>query len=236
MQDRYAGDIGDYVKLGLLRHLSQDQKLGILWYKYPNESHNDDGKHIAYLNSPDVYSKLDPELFTHLQKVALSNRSIKSILPILPAPVSYDEVVDFSHLKPNVRANARARWFNNALANVSNCQIVFADPDNGIVDSAAKRKNQSKFGKQIPIDEIHQLSEKRCAIVYHHNTRRKGGHDAEVDYWLNQFEGNNFAIRAKAYSPRTFFVLNPSEEVVQRAYDFCERWASLKVSFHKNGN
>lgn len=30
MQDRYAGDIGDYVKLALLRSLSDGHRLGVL--------------------------------------------------------------------------------------------------------------------------------------------------------------------------------------------------------------
>ena len=42
MQDRYAGDIGDFVKLGLLRALSSGCKLGIAWYRFPDEDHNGD--------------------------------------------------------------------------------------------------------------------------------------------------------------------------------------------------
>ena len=50
MQDRYTGDICDYAKDGLLRALGDGHRLGIAWYLYPNESHNADGKHTAYLN------------------------------------------------------------------------------------------------------------------------------------------------------------------------------------------
>ena len=32
MQDRYAGDIGDFGKLGLLRELSREYTVGINWY------------------------------------------------------------------------------------------------------------------------------------------------------------------------------------------------------------
>lgn len=52
MQDRYAGDIGDYVKLAMLRSLSAGKRLGILWWLYPDESHNQDGKHVSYLTEP----------------------------------------------------------------------------------------------------------------------------------------------------------------------------------------
>ncbi len=37
MQDRYAGDIGDFVKLGLLRAISPGYALGLAWYHVPDE-------------------------------------------------------------------------------------------------------------------------------------------------------------------------------------------------------
>lgn len=53
MQNRYTGDIGDFAKYGLLRALGEGNKLGIVWYLYPDESHNEDGKHTAYLTKPE---------------------------------------------------------------------------------------------------------------------------------------------------------------------------------------
>ncbi len=49
MQDRYAGDIGDFEKFGLLRHLVKVTRwsLGIVWYKIPCETHNNDGHNRA---------------------------------------------------------------------------------------------------------------------------------------------------------------------------------------------
>lgn len=66
MEDRYAGNIGDYVKLALLRQLSAGRNLGIAWYLYPDEGHNVNGRHIGYLNLPHRWRHLDPELFDAL--------------------------------------------------------------------------------------------------------------------------------------------------------------------------
>ena len=52
MQDRYAGDLGDFLTFGLLRWLvpsSGPLRLGVVWYRTLDEAHNADGKHIAYL-------------------------------------------------------------------------------------------------------------------------------------------------------------------------------------------
>lgn len=47
MQDRYTGDIGDYGKLGLLRCLAASGlRVGVNWYRTPDEDHNEDGKFI----------------------------------------------------------------------------------------------------------------------------------------------------------------------------------------------
>jgi hypothetical protein len=80
--------------------------------------------------------------------------------------------------------------------------------------------------------EAKALADGRCAVVYHHNTRRRGGHDAEVDYWLAQFGVHAIAVRATAYSPRTFFILNPTPKIEERVRDFCIKWRAIKVRIH----
>ena len=60
MQDRYAGDIGDYGKYGLLRWLCcADEhgaafRLGLLWYLFNGNEPDapNDGRHIQYLLNP----------------------------------------------------------------------------------------------------------------------------------------------------------------------------------------
>lgn len=236
MQDRYAGDVGDYVKLGLLRALAVDRKLGVVWYRFPDEDHNKDGRHITYLDKPEHYRQFDPTLFVHLRRVVVNARSISSLLPVLPGAASYVDSVDSSLVPARQRREWRRAWFSRALDQTSGCDIVFADPDNGIVDNADKRKGLAKFGKQMPLSEVQSLADGRCAVVYHHNTRRAGGHDAEVDYWLGRFGVPCMAVRATAYSPRTFFVLNPDQKTASRVVDFCERWKSLKVRLHISGS
>jgi hypothetical protein len=71
VQDRYAGDLGDYLKFGLLRWLAPpgapaSPRLGVVWYRTADETHNGDGKHIAYLDpghrSSGRFRDLDPDL------------------------------------------------------------------------------------------------------------------------------------------------------------------------------
>ncbi|MER2151846.1 MAG: hypothetical protein ABS900_09550 [Candidatus Limivicinus sp.] len=53
MQNRYTGDIGDFGKMGLLRSLQETGlSIGVNWYLVPNESHNEDGRYVQYLEDP----------------------------------------------------------------------------------------------------------------------------------------------------------------------------------------
>ena len=173
MQDKYAGDIGDFVKLGLLRAISPERKLGVTWYRFPNESHNTDGRHVSYLEQPDKYASVDPELFQYLRNVVRDTRSITSLLPVIPEAVSFDESLDLASVPARQRRDWRRAWFMRASKALSNCDVVFADPDNGIVDDCDRRKGAAIFGKQIPLDEVKSLAAGRCAVIYHHNTRRR---------------------------------------------------------------
>lgn len=162
-------------------------------------------------------------------------RSINSLLPVLGDAISSDESVDSSMISPRERRSWRSAWFKRVVDRLSPCNLVFADPDNGIIDDADWRRGRAKFGKQMPLSEVQELVEGRCALIYHHNTRRRGGHDAEVDHWLGEVGMPGVAVRATAYSPRTFFVLNPCEEIEARIEAFCQQWAVLKVRLHRTG-
>ena len=63
MQNSYAGDIGDFGKLGLLRMLqSEGLSVGVNWYLTPDESHNSDGRYVQYLRK-NSYRDCDDSLW-----------------------------------------------------------------------------------------------------------------------------------------------------------------------------
>jgi hypothetical protein len=90
MQNRYVGDVGDFGKYGLLRALCgsvitdhiPEFRLGIIWCLTPNESHNEDGKHISYLKHSNKhnYISLDKALYSKLSEIINNNmRTVVSI-------------------------------------------------------------------------------------------------------------------------------------------------------------
>ena len=109
-----------------------------------------------------------------------------------------------------MKPSQRTEWFNAAWQSLRGSNLVFADPDNGI-EPAGFTAGSRKSIKSITLREIRELL---ClggpAVIYHHSTRFRGGHEAEINHLgeqLKQFGGCVCAIRARMYSPRVFFIV-----------------------------
>ena len=176
MQNRYAGDIGDYGKLGLLRQIQASTQLsiGVNWYLVPDEGHNGDGQHINYLTK-NSFRECDPPLFDVLAQVIASGRrqvtalEIPAVLPNDNA-VYYSEMLDFSHTAKPEREAIRAGWHKKALAKLKGCDLIFADPDNGlIVPSAEDGPKSSKY--VLPSELADYYRQGSSVIYYQHKAR-----------------------------------------------------------------
>ena len=223
LQNRYVGDIGDFAKYSLLNALSEERRLGVAWYLYPDEEHNDDGKHTSYLDEPDTWRGRSPKVFDGLrQLVRLGSRDVVEVVGnqiIFPHAVS-DEPLSFLGRRSNEKSRWREDWFSRVQSDLRNCDIVFADPDNGLCLDERFKSGVSKDWKRLPLSEAKRLAEGRMAVIYHHNSRFKGGHAKENIFWAEKLETCSFAVRFRAYSSRTFFVINADSRAVSAA----EKW------------
>jgi hypothetical protein len=227
MQNRYTGDIGDFAKYGILRELTAGQRLGVAWYLYPDESHNADGKHTAYLHQPEKWRHLDPDLFDALGSIAKADRrNVRQIEQsgTLGEAAFSATLLDFTGTYPR-RAQSRVIWFNKTLVDLEQCDIVFADPDNGLCADEKYRFASQKMWKRIPLSEAHALAKGRTAVIYHHNTRRPGGHALEIQHWLRELGPGSIALYWRPFSPRTYFIANPTSEHIDRANSLARNWS-----------
>ena len=126
-------------------------RLGVVWYLVRDETHNGDGKHVAYLN-PDhraaaELSRLDSDLYRRLaQLVGSGVRSVAGIAAsgaLPPETLTFEDHLYFGDL-PRFDRTARSRrrrdWLVRALAATEGCDMVFVDPDNGIRPSSHATK------------------------------------------------------------------------------------------------
>ena len=76
----------------------------------------------------------------------------------------------------------RTAWFDRVLDALTDCDLVFADPDNGLCADGEFRGDKRKNHKRLPLREALALAGGRTAVIYHHNTRYRGGHKEEIKH------------------------------------------------------
>ncbi len=181
MQNRYAGDAGDFGKIGLSRSLAKSGlKVGINWYLVSDESHNDDGKHTGYLNDSKM-TGCDDELLGKLGCMVYSNqRSILMLegMCLIPNAVYYDE-----ELLPPQTGGAvfRSQWHKNALKKLEDSDIVFLDPDNGLLPKSVSLGYRRSI-KYIGEDEIVDYYLAGHSVVFYNHRSRQN-----EQAYLNRF-------------------------------------------------
>lgn len=232
MQDRYAGDIGDFGKFQLLRFLflQTSYSLKQIWYKYPDETHNNDGLYINYF---DKVKDFDPLLEQALHAIVVKeNRSINALqnAHLLPFMEYFEEMVNENNKD---RLPFRKTWFTKAKKFALNSDIICVDPDNGIatkVHTSLEYKpieilswqsfnKKTKAGKYIFKEEIVALASVcKCLVVYHHLNRTMK-HNEQIKRLKKELEKEAYgvlAIKHTPYSPRVYFFISCDKDFLTK--------------------
>lgn len=143
MQDRYAGDIGDYGKIGLLKCLqAHGFNIGVNWYRVPelDIEKNKDGtfkQNDGKFPISNELTKCDLALAEALTRIAQGERSVTAIqnAELIPGAFYYDEYLTVAR---------RNEWHEKAVKLFTDVNLVFMDPYNGLlVKSVGKRSARS---------------------------------------------------------------------------------------------
>ena len=222
MRDQYIGDIGDYIKYGLLRAISVKKCLGVAWYLCvgAGSTKAGDGRHTDYLRQPKEWRHLDPELFDTLKRlVDEGKRSVSHIeqTGILGKTAFASEPLDI----PKVMRN---EWFERTKKQLCNCTLVFADPDNGLYPDDRFNSARKESVKRIPLAEATALAnDGRAVVIYHHNNQ-DSTHCQQIRDWMDRLPGCTYAYYWRCWSPRTFFIMNPDSEMEDQLKKFAALW------------
>jgi hypothetical protein len=148
-----------------------------------DETHNADGKYIAYLKpghpSSHYFRERDPDLYDRLASVVAGERSTARLADagLLDAGTCFfDDLLDFTDLPLTAQTDRLARrrsWLQRALAATTGCDLIFADPDNGIRTAALLvPAHRTKAVKYAYLDELAAFAERgQSLVVYHHADR-----------------------------------------------------------------
>ena len=142
MQNRYACDVGDFGKYGLLRKLCSpaadqfseeqipenngnqaDLKLGIVWYMTPDDAKGGDGRHTGYLKAGTrnrrEFRNCDPALYDVMEELVTSERrNVKSLQEagVLPqGTIFYDTPLSMAGVKGDKKGKEKGGTTLSAL-------------------------------------------------------------------------------------------------------------------------
>ena len=215
MKDQYIGDIGDYGKYGLLRYLiSNGINIGVNWYYTENDG-TGHGSINKYLNNEN-FRKYDEKLYDYLKTIAFNDdKELKMIenSRLFGNTAFFSECVDIKD---------RGNWFERSAKKLSDKDLIFCDPDNGILGRKSKTAKDSD--KYIFTEEIEKYYENKNVVYYCQRARRT---DAEWQKTLYQMQ---YLSDSKIY-PLIF------HKGTQRAYIFvihkenAEKYENLLTDF-----
>jgi hypothetical protein len=149
-----------------------------------------------------------------------TQRKIENLHSLLPGSAFFTD---------SMTNTPRNEWLRNALESTGRSELVFLDPDNGI----GPRSSQ----KHISCDELKSFwDRKQSLLIYHHLSRRKGGHVEEatemkiaLEKLMNTSSVLCFHFR-RGNSRVYFLAMQPAHEVRLRGAINEDRLKALKCT------
>lgn len=237
MQNRYAGDVGDFGKLGMLRCMENSGlNIGINWYLVEDESHNNDGKHIEYLKD-ERYIGCDDELLIALNEMLKNNsRTVANLeeLHLLETEKYYHEVL----YGPKHGCMSRSKWHRNGLHEMQDCDLVFLDPDNGLLTKSVGHGSEKSVKYVFPNEIVDYYKTGHSVVFYSHRTREQlAVYLKRFDELFSKEELGNAIIKGVSFKRGTirdyFFIVH--REHVERVESGLKKVLEGKWSRHFNG-
>lgn len=228
MKHQYLGDINDYRKFCILRHLASQGRIriGVCWMLTPDDQ-GQDGRKTSYLNRPEVWRDRDPDLFDILQRVV--NESEGRLLSQIEGSDAIPGAVYFDEIVPD-ETKARSGYMRRALDSLAGVDLIFFDPDNGIeINSKPKgRKLSSKF---LYWDEItNAFRPGRSVLIYQHYVRQN--REKFTSRLVHELKVKTGALTVWAiHTPHVLFLLATSDAKIIRLAE-CLPTTFCKVGEH----
>ena len=165
MQQRYLGDIHDFQKFMFLKFLSFEfkQKIGLNWYLVDpknigeKEVNKKDGEKRYFLKKNE-FKHIDRKIFDEFVMLKLKKfRNINTFTK----NTHLCKYVSFYNKK--IPLLNREKWLDDSLNFFKKNNIIFLDPDNGLLKNKKSKKISLKY---VLLSEIESYLHNRKTIIY----------------------------------------------------------------------
>ncbi len=233
MQDKYVGDIGDYAKFRLLRHLFAEggafetKRLSQIWYLHDGKGErNNDGAITNYfdrISGSDTV--LERRLFDLLQNDERRVDALERMHLLARARYFYDPV-------PKAFED-RMRWVQRAVAFSKGAHAVAVAPDNGMALRCDRQRKEieilgyemftqkAQAHKYIFFDEIRHfftVPGVEWVMLYQHLGRCMS-HDDQIraiSKTLKRHYPHTYLVKYRLYVPRLFCFLAKNDIIAEQ--------------------
>lgn len=217
MKNQYVGDIGDYGKYALLRtFIDAGIKVGVNWYLTEDDS-SMDGKFTEYLKNGNL-RHYQPEIFDCLSDIAFDTaKTVQDVenSGILCGASFYSALLKPVG-KPAERVEIRKEWFRDSVSALANADLIFMDPDNGLLETGDASKPGAE--KYILPEEVEEYFRSGKNVVYycHKGRRSLGAWDSYVNLMFDRIpEAQPAVLTYHKGSQRSYIFLIHKESFKQ---------------------
>ena len=260
MQNKFACDVSDFGKYGILRFLNgltagdglPNYRLGVVWYLQPDERHNGAGRHTSYLfpagrDDRAEYWNCDHNLWHGLRSIMLGENGWERCVccvrsaGILPRGTEFFDwqLVYVQHLPQEVKAQMRDHWLRRARLAMQDTELVYLDPDVNLADDGDMYSLHGT--KYAYMDDLRAFWDCGKSLVFYH--QRQGLTQAQIYDVALRVEGAlgvcPIPLRLRRGGTPAFFVVPKPEHravIVNRIGRFMAGpWGGLFTRFNCEG-
>lgn len=176
MKAQYVGDVGDFGKVLILKHLAGvGFRLGVNWLLTANDE-KADGKHRDYVTYKGEHClcNCDPSIFTEIIPLAREEKPHRKIAQLEQIIRGICEQSLF-YSEPIVSGPTRAWSDRKAFAELTSAELIFFDPDNGI--DLENRTSE----KHVYIGNLREYWIRGQSLLIYHHLHRSDSHSTQIE-------------------------------------------------------
>src|SRR6516165_3154474 len=226
MQKRRFGSIGDLVKFAFLRHLQEGRHLAVCWCLTGQGANRPlPEKHFAYLKRPDEFRYLALEIFDTLKSVVEGATLGSGYITAMEASGLLNGAV-FHHEQVPRRAALRKNWMASLVDSVSEADLIFLDPDNGI-------QGRRLTPRHVALAEIVALRRQDRALV---TVQHQSGQKLEVRSIAERLKSIGCQrleiVRFRLVSSQFYVIVDYDSALDARISSFARKWGNWVKIYH----